>query len=304
MLLGGSLALCFAATRVVLPYDEAYLGMSAEELSARVPRLLAFMAHDRVTLAGTMLAVGIQYVFLAWNGIRRGLHWAKLSVVVSALAGFLSFFLFLGFGYFDSLHAFVTAVLFQFLLLAFQGQLAPAEPLALPNLVSDWRWRLANWGQMLLIAEGIAVVTAGVTISAVGITTVFVPEDLEFMGTTAEAIRAANPRLVPVVAHDRASFGGMLISVGLATLLPALWGIGQEVRWLWWMLALAGTVGYGATLAVHLHVGYTNPMHLAPAFGGLGLLWLALALLYPYMVARDANHEAAWRRLVDGHELG
>ena len=160
--------------------------------------------------------------------------------------------------------------------------------------MNDWRWRLANWGQLLLVAQGVAVFVAGATIASVGITTVFVTEDLEFMGTTAEYIKSVNPRLVPVIAHDRASFGGMLISVGLATLLPALWGIRQGARWLWSMLALAGTVGYGATLAVHLHVGYTDPMHLAPALGGLAILWLALALLYAYLVAKNPDHLAAW----------
>ena len=298
MLLGGLLALSFAATRVLLPYDEAYLGMSAEELSARMPRLLAFMAHDRVTLAGTMLAVGIQYICLAWYGIRRGLHWAKIAVVASAFAGFLSFFLFLGFGYFDPLHAFVTAILFQFLLLAFQGRLGTADSPMFPSLLNDWRWRLANWGQLLLIVQGAAIIAAGVTIAIVGITTVFVPEDLEFMGTTVAAIRATNPQLVPVVAHDRASFGGMLIAVGLATLLPALWGIRQGEQWLWWMLALAGTTAYAATLCVHLHVGYVDPMHLAPAFGGLALLWTALALLFPYLALPSLDHEAAWERLL------
>ena len=86
-----------------------------------------------------MLAVGIQYMFLSWYGIRRGLHWAKITVVASAFTGFLSFFLFLGFGYFDPLHAFVTAILFQFLLLAFQGHLGPTEPPEFPNLESDWQ---------------------------------------------------------------------------------------------------------------------------------------------------------------------
>jgi dihydroorotate dehydrogenase len=296
---GGVLALAIAMTRVVLPYDEQYLGMTAAELKEKVnPRLLDFMAHDRVTLAGTMLAVGIQYLFLAWCGIRRGLHWAKLTVVASAFAGFGTFFLFLGFGYFDPFHAFVTAILFQFLLLALQGRLAVAEAPPLPNLADDWRWQLAQWGQLLLIIEAAAVITAGATICTIGSTSVFVPEDLEFMHTTAERLHAANPRLVPVVAHDRASFGGMLLAVGIATLLPALWGVRQGETWLWWMLGLAGSVGYLATLAVHLHVGYTSFEHLAPAFAGLGLLWLALALLGPYLRPPPPEHISRWHTLL------
>src|SRR5262249_38267474 len=54
MLRGGALALAIAATRVVLHYDEAFVGMTREQLAAVNDRLLAFMAHDRVTLAGTM----------------------------------------------------------------------------------------------------------------------------------------------------------------------------------------------------------------------------------------------------------
>ena len=296
---GGLLALAIACTRVVLPYDEEYLGMSAAELTAKVnPRLLAFMAHDRVTLAGTMLAVGIQYLFLAWFGICRGLHWAKMTLVASAFAGFGTFFLFLGFGYFDPFHAFVTAVLFQFLLLAFQSRLAPAEPPPWPNLVDDWRWKLAQWGQLLLLIEAAAVMAAGVTICTIGSTSVFVPEDLEFMQTTVEQLRAANPRLVPVVAHDRASFGGMLLSVGIATLLPVLWGVRQGETWLWRMLALSGSVGYVATLIVHLHVGYTSLDHLAPAVAGLALLWLGLGLLYPYLAPPAAEHRSRWQALM------
>ena len=44
----------------------------------------------------------------------------RATILTSAFAGFGSFFLFLGFGYFDPFHAFVTAILFSFLLLALQ----------------------------------------------------------------------------------------------------------------------------------------------------------------------------------------
>ena len=116
MLLGSVMALVIAATRVVLPYDEMFVNMSRDELHNVNPRLLAFMAHDRVSLAGTMVAIGVMYVGLSLFGIRRGLHWAQLSVFVSAFVGFASFFLFLGFEYFDNFHAFVTLALLQLLL--------------------------------------------------------------------------------------------------------------------------------------------------------------------------------------------
>src|SRR5205807_179710 len=103
-------------------------------------------------------------------------------------------------------------------------------------------------------------------------------EDLEFMGTTADALAAVSPRLLPLVAHDRASLGGMLIAGGLAVLLPALWGYRQGHRWLWWALLAAGTAGYAAAIGVHLVVGYTSLWHLAPAFAGAAAFLAGLAL--------------------------
>src|SRR5262249_6931644 len=84
MVLASFLALLIAAPRVVLPYDEEFVRMTRDELHAVNPRLLAFMAHDRVTLAGTMVAIGVMYLGLSLHGIRRGLHWAQEAVYWSA----------------------------------------------------------------------------------------------------------------------------------------------------------------------------------------------------------------------------
>ena len=233
MFVGGALAMAIAATRNVLPYDEAMAGLTRDELAAINPRLLPFMQHDRVTLAGTMFAVGLLYMALAYGGVRRGVHWAYVSIAASAFAGFFSFFSFLGFGYFDPFHAFVTAVLFQFLLLMMATHLPARSGMAPPGLHNDWRWRWNQWGQLLFVVQGAALLTAGLVISCVGMTSVFVAEDLEFMQTTVEELVGAHPRLIPLVAHDRATFGGMLIACGLATLLPALWGFARGERWLW-----------------------------------------------------------------------
>lgn len=293
MLLGGVLATGIAATRVVLPYDEAFLGMSKDQLHAVNPRLVAFMAHDRVSLAGPMLTVGLVYLGLSVGGVRRGVHWAMVAVFASASVGFASFFLFLGFGYLDTLHAFVTACLLQLLLLAMHSELGTYAPPA-PPLRTDRAWRLAQWGQLLLVLHAAAVLVAGLVISAVGVTVVFVHEDLAFMQTTAEQLKAANPRLVPLVAHDRATFGGMLVSTGVVLLLTALWGYRAGSGWLWWTLLPAGVLGYLPAIAVHVVVGYTDGMHLLPAFVGLGVFLLGLALSRPYLCMPACELEAAW----------
>ncbi len=296
MLVGGVMAMLIAATRVVMPYDESMAGLTRQQLAEASDRLLPFMTHDRVTLAGTMLAIGILYTALACRGIRRGVHWAYVTIALSALAGFLSFFAFLGFGYFDPFHAFVTAILFQFLTLTIHASLPERQPAAPPDLWNDWRWRASQWGQLLFVIHGAALIVAGVTILIIGMTTVFVPEDLEFMNLCAADLVDAHPQLVPLVAHDRATFGGMLIACGVATLLPAMWGFQRGQAWLWGALMLAGNIAYCSTIAVHWVVGYHSLKHLLPAYGGLAWLWAGGVASYWFLVARDPKLAAEWKR--------
>src|SRR5262249_31772960 len=159
----------------------------------------------------------------------------------------------------DSFHAFVTAVLLQLLLLGLHCRLGPSIPIGAAELRGDWRWRCGLWGQLLLILHGGALLAAGLGIATIGVTQGFVPEDLRFMQTTAEVLRSANPRLVPLVAHDRATFGGMILSSGWALLLPVLWGFRKASAWLWWTFLLAGLSAYAAAIGVHYAVGYTDP---------------------------------------------
>jgi hypothetical protein len=286
MSIGGILALVIASTRVVLPYDEEFVDMTRAEL-AEIPRLLSFMTHDRVTLSGTMLAIGVFYTSLAWFAVRRGEHWAWVAIFTSAMAGFLSFFSFLGFGYFEPFHAFVTAIMFQFLLLAWHAPLPRHQILLRVPLVSDWKWKLSLWGQLGLVFESIAGITAGAIIIAVGSTHVFVHEDLEFMGTCSEALETLEPKLLALVAHDRATFGGMLIACGLTQLMATMWGFMAGRRWLWLTLLAAGTIGYVSTLIVHHGVGYTSFKHLLPAYAGLAWHWLSLGLAAPYLLSKE-----------------
>ncbi len=289
MFIGGLLALIIAATKVVLPYDEAFLGMPLADLKSVNPNLLAFMAHDRISLAGAMLAIGVLYLGLSVFGMRRGLHWARQAVLISAFTGFASFFLFLGFGYLDTFHAFVTAALLQLLLFGVHAKLGVYTPDARPDLRGDRAWRMSLWGQLLLVIHGFGLLGAGAVISLIGVTQVFVHADLEFMGTTAAALSSANPRLVPLVAHDRATLGGMLLASGWVALLPALWGYRRGSPWLWWTLLLGGSIAYIAAIAVHFIVGYLNFHHLLPAFGGLALLLVGLLLSYPFLCRRSQD---------------
>src|SRR5215203_3886801 len=187
MLLGGVLAWIVAATRVVLPYDEAFVGLSRAELLAVNGRLLAFLAHDRVTLAGTMIAIGALYAGLALAPMRRGERWARRAMLISGAFGFASVFLFLGFGYFDPLHALVTGLLLPFFLLGMLGPRAQATSPPRPPRRRGW-----PWGEFLFVAVGVGLLLGGITLAVMGVTVVFVPEDLAFMSTSRVALDAAS----------------------------------------------------------------------------------------------------------------
>ena len=292
MLGGGLLAMFIALTRVVLPYDELSVGMTREQLIMVNERLLDFMAHDRVTLAGTMLSVGILYTGLAVYGMRRGSHWASQSIIVSAFIGFFTFFLFLGFGYFDPFHAFVTTILFQFLLLTVYAKLPRPSASVRLDLHNDRKWKLGLWGQLMYLIQGAALIVAGCVISWIGITSVFVKEDMEFLCTTPDRLIEANPQLLSLVAHDRATFGGMLVCAGITVSLASLWGFRRGHAWLWWTLFLSGLCGYVSAIGIHVKVGYTSTKHLLPAYGGLAWLCVAAGLCYAFFHDHLANIDA------------
>jgi dihydroorotate dehydrogenase len=110
-------------------------------------------------------------------------------------------------------------------------------------------------------------------------------------------LRAANPRLVPLVAHDRATFGGMLLAGGWVFLLPALWGFRNGSAWLWWTMLTAGLAAYIPAIGVHYAVGYIDVMHLLPAFSGLTIFLVGMGLSCSYLCAhlpqrRDHNTAA------------
>ena len=121
MMIGGVLAWLIAATSVLLPYDETFLGVSRSVINHFNGHIIHFMSHDRITLAGTMISIGIFYYQLARHGLRCGLHWARTAVMTSCAVGFSSFFLYLGYGYFDPLHAAAAAVLLPMLLLTLRA---------------------------------------------------------------------------------------------------------------------------------------------------------------------------------------
>jgi hypothetical protein len=299
LLFSGGFAIFLAANGQFLPHDIQFLGMTAGQLCGLDGcRIVHFMIHDRVSFGGTLLALSTLYLWLIHFPLRDRRPWAWWTLLVSNAAGFLSFLTYLGFGYLDTWHGLATLLLLPCfavgLTLTYRTLDRPREIRCLLRpAVSPPARSAAGIGRWLLLATAGALTTAGLTISVIGKTTVFVPEDLEYMGTTAERLNTLNVRLIPLIAHDRAGFGGGVLTVGF-TILACTW-CGRPSRHLWQALALAGLIGFGAAIGIHPIVGYNNPVHLAPACLGAVCYFLALALGRP-------RHRSV-RRMCDEWEL-
>jgi hypothetical protein len=230
------------------------------------------MIHDRVAFGGALVAVGTMYLWLTVGPLARGRRWAWELLAASGAVGFASFLAYLGYGYLDTWHGVATAVLAPLLLvglvvthqrLAWSG--SEERWLARPAWLTSHRDRRCVGGVLLLFVSA-GMLGGGLTIMTVGMTTVFVPEDVAFMGVGRAELHAINPRLVPLIAHDRAGFGGAVCCCGVI-LAGVVWR-GELDRAGWQALALAGAAGFGTAIFVHPAIGYNDVWHLTPAVGG------------------------------------
>lgn len=267
---------------VLLWYDRDYLGLTTRGLNHIDHDLVDFLQHDRLTMAGTMVSIGVLYAGLAWGGIRRGWLWARDAYLISGVVGFPTLFYFLSTGFVEPLHLAVAVVLFPLFLLAVWRSPTVPRWTVRPDGPERLR-RRALLGQLLMILTGVGLLAGGAVISVVGMTGVFVPTDLEFLDTDTAHLRAANPHLVPFIAHDRAGFGGALLSAAIAVILLSMWGWRRGEAWVWWTLLLSAAAGLGPTLAIHFSIHYTDLSHLAPVYVGVVLTAIALILARPYL---------------------
>ena len=221
----GLFAFFLGATGHFLPHDIAFLGVTSEALYLIADaRLVKFMVHDRVSFGGAILGVGVLYLWLAEFPLRRGEGWAWWALFVSGFVGFASFLAYLGYGYLDSWHGAATLVLLPTFGLGMYRAIRniktshSAVTLKRPGWRGAWRSKYGI-GRALLLATSLCLVLGGLIIMTVGMTSVFVPTDLEFMELCVGDLNALNPRLVPLIAHDRAGFGGGVCCCGLTMFL-------------------------------------------------------------------------------------
>lgn len=276
MLIGGAVALLVSMTVVVMPYDEAFLKMTREELIAINPNVYRFMQHDRMTVAGTMISGGILYMQLARHGVRHGLQWATRAIHIAGILGFLGILLFLGFGYFDWLHGLLWLILLPFFWKGYLATKDHAEHSSSANRTNHRAWKKSLWGQLAFVALGFALAVGGLVISTIGVNGVFVQTDIAYICMSPEQLAGINERLIPVIAHDRAGLGSALISVGLLVLMLALWGFQQGQKWVWYTFLFGGLPAFSAAIIIHYVIGYTTFIHIFPAYIALVLFTVGL----------------------------
>ena len=239
------------------------------------------MGHDRAAFGGTLVAIAVLDLWLIRVPLSAGRAWAWWTLAFAGAVGFLSFLTYLGTGYLDTWHGLATLVLLPLYGLGLAGTyrslVAPTGPRSLLSAgATPPRWSRAWIGRALLLLAGFGVTVAGLTIATVGSLVVFVPQDIEFIGLTRDQLDAIDGRLVALIAHDRAGFGGGLATTGL-TVIACVW-CGRPSRSQWETLAIAGLAGFGAAIGVHGLVGYLDALHVGPAVLGAFVFLLGLAL--------------------------
>jgi hypothetical protein len=255
------------------------------------------MIHDRVAFGGSLIAIGLLYLWMAEFPLRHSQEWSWWLFVITGMIGFSSFLTYFGYGYLDTWHGIATLLLLPCfiagLILSYRIIPKPANISSLFKPSVNVRWTSPfGIGRALLLATATGMIMGGLTIMVVGMTTVFVPQDLRFMGITPGELQAINPRLIPLIAHDRSGFGGGIATCGIAVLF-CVW-CGTPSRSLWQVLCLSGAAGFSAAIGIHPVVGYTDFTHLAPAVTGASIFITGLGLCFKpmYLGIEQAAHTA------------
>jgi hypothetical protein len=286
LILSGIFALFLSITGSFLPHDISFLGMEPRALcDLHQCRIVHFIFHDRTAFGGTLIAVGTLYLWLLAFPLSRGEEWAWWTLLLSGTVGFLNFLSYLIYGYLDSWHAVATSALLPLFIAGIwkTHALLPAQreswrTLFCPGMPLAIKTRI-GFGRACLLFVGAGMAAAGSVITVLGSTVVFVPQDITYMGFTPADLNAINPHLIPLIAHDRAGFGGGLACCGLMVLM-IVWKARPTLA-LWQALLIAGLIGFGCAIGVHYPMGYVIVSHLIPAWIGAAIYTVGIVCLFP-----------------------
>ncbi len=267
----------------LLPHDISSLGMTTNQLAFfNSGNILKFMFHDRIAFGGSLISIGIFYIWLTAVPLKNGEGWAWWLFLISGITGFGSFLTYIGYGYLDMWHLFGTLCLLPIYIYGLYVSYfkintdKKISSLLLKNINTNFKTK-EGFGNWLLLLTATGLFLGGVVIMLVGMTMVFVPQDLDFMKIKVCGLTHINPRLVPIIAHDRASFGGGIATTGIIFFF-ILWR-SKINNLLWKVMVIAITFGFAAAIGVHFYIQYLDFWHLAPAYFGALIFYIGSILI-------------------------
>lgn len=276
-----------ATTATLLPSDTSYLGMGTSSLCAIDDcRLLDFLAHGRMSYGGALVGVGVMTGWLTAGPLRRDEPWAWWTLLFAAAATFGSFLTFLvSHGYFDWTLALFLLTCAPLCALGLwlthrraKHGVGLVDAFREPD-VKGWVHSREGRPRLLIAALGAGVGLAGIGILMIASSVVFVPQDTTFLNMDLEEVSDVAQRLGPLMAHDRAAYGGSMIAIGGLFAATALKGLRPGKRGGKLALLISGVFFYLSTVAIHIAIGYTDLIHLLPVYAGLACLLVSLRLL-------------------------
>jgi hypothetical protein len=279
--------LVLAVTVILLPTDTEYLGIGISQLCAIDDcRLVDFLTHGRMSYGGVLVAVGVMSGWLTGGPLRRREAWAWWALLFAGVATYGSFLTFLAYGYLEPWHAAFVCIVSA---IGITGLILTRPHLGdKRGLVDAFRAPAANgWlssprgrGRLIVGALAMGIGAGGISILVIASSVVFVPQDTAFIGLDSAGISTLSERLVPIMAHDRAGFGGGMVAIAILFAATAWRGLRLGEAGAWPALAVSGLIYYVPTLVVHIAIDYTSLVHLLPVYGGLAALFTALLMLW------------------------
>lgn len=287
--------LVLSITVILLPNEIHHLGIGVSRLCGIDDcRLVGFLSHGRMSNGGALVAVGVMTGWLTAGPLRRREPWAWWTLLLAGAATYGSFLTFLAYGYLEPWHTvfvgLVSAVGIAGLVLTrphVTRRSEPTQPFGVTALRTLFSTAVGR-GRLMIAALAVGVVASGISILMIASSVVFVPQDTAFLGLDSAQISTVSDSLVPIMAHDRAGFGGGMLAIGILFAATAWNGLYANARGAWRALAISGFIFYTPTLAIHLAIEYTSFIHLLPVYGGLTFLSIALFMLW-VPVHRDSN---------------
>ncbi len=100
---------------------------------------------------------------------------------------------------------------------------------------------LAGDGRPLLSLTGLALILSGGFALFLSATRQFLPHDVQFLGMQPDDLCALSGcRIVHFMFHDRVSFGGVIIALGILYLWLAEFPLKRGEPWAWWLFLGSG----------------------------------------------------------------